>query len=412
MKLGNAWKMACVCGFAAAGMAVVAIAGPLTPPAGPVASTYKTLTEVEPRIAVQSLSGGSGFMYIIAQPGSYYLTGNITGPGSGIRGIAVAAPNVTIDLNGFTMDGGGVGDDAIYALSGSSDGLTVRNGTISNWVKEGVDGFFAAGCRLQSLQVRNSVAGYGVVTGPGSIISDCSVLGSAVGIVTTEDSTVQDCVAKGNVSGGIWLGSGSTATRCIASGSTTSPANGFQAGNGCTLVDCTARANNGYGIDAGNDCTITGCTAVSNMNGIRVAAGGTIDACTAARNTSAHGIIALNGGTTIRGCTATGNAGDGIRAGSGCLVLANTCTANGPVLPAGGSGIFTTGNGARVEGNITTGNYYGVALNGTNNFMVRNLSTGNTGGPNQIIAGNKPAQIINNPASLFVSTDPWSNVQY
>ena len=53
-------------------------AGDLNPPAGPVTSTMKTLDQVEARIPVQSLSGNLGFQHIISQPGSYYLTGNVT----------------------------------------------------------------------------------------------------------------------------------------------------------------------------------------------------------------------------------------------------------------------------------------------------------------------------------------------
>ena len=41
----------------AAGLALAAgaaLAGPLNPPSGPVTSTYKTLTEVEPRVPVSA----------------------------------------------------------------------------------------------------------------------------------------------------------------------------------------------------------------------------------------------------------------------------------------------------------------------------------------------------------------------
>lgn len=411
MKLGSNWRLACACGGILAVGAVVVTAGPLAPPAGPVASTYKTLSEVEPRVAVQSLSGDSIVQYYITQPGSYYLTGKITGV-SGKKGIAVLASNVTIDLCGFSMEGAGVGDDAIFANSGIS-GLTVRNGIISDWVKEGVDGFYSNGCTLESLQVRNSVAGYGLITGTGSIIRNCAVSGSAVGIVTTPDCAVIDCTAQGNTSGGFLLGSGSTATRCAASASTTAPAPGFSCADGVTLANCTARANNGYGIDASNDCTITQCTSVGNVGGIRVANGGVISASTASRNTGAYGIVVTGAGTTIQGCTVDSNSLDGIRVASNCLVLQNTCNANGNVVGSPGSGIFTTGSGNRLDSNLTTNNLFvGIALNGSNNFMVRNLATGNIAGPNQLIAGNRWAQIINNPAGGFVSTDPWANVQY
>src|SRR4029079_14214982 len=92
-------------------LAVLAIAaisallaqGPLTPPGAP-APTMKTLDEVEPRIAVNSTNtpGDADSLDKITQPGSYYLTGNITGV-FGKMGIEIAANGVTIDLMGFEM---------------------------------------------------------------------------------------------------------------------------------------------------------------------------------------------------------------------------------------------------------------------------------------------------------------------
>src|SRR6187397_293339 len=81
-------------------------AGPMDPPAGPVTSTYKTLTEVEPRTAINAVNtpGDAQNVFRITQPGSYYLTGNVIAAG-GKHGITVTVSNVTIDLNGFALDG-------------------------------------------------------------------------------------------------------------------------------------------------------------------------------------------------------------------------------------------------------------------------------------------------------------------
>src|SRR5262245_4805347 len=85
---------------AAAGL----IAGPLNPPPGPVASTYKTLGEVEPRIAVNAVNtpGDAQAVFKITQPGSYYLTGNIAGV-SGKSTIQIASDHVALDLGGFAI---------------------------------------------------------------------------------------------------------------------------------------------------------------------------------------------------------------------------------------------------------------------------------------------------------------------
>src|SRR5690606_18106937 len=87
-------------------LAGAAVAGPLNPPAGPVAPTHKTLTEVEPRTPINAANtpGDADSVYRIFQPGSYYLTGNIVGQ-AGKRGIEIASSNVTLDLNGFALQG-------------------------------------------------------------------------------------------------------------------------------------------------------------------------------------------------------------------------------------------------------------------------------------------------------------------
>ncbi len=66
----------------------------------------KSLTEVEPRIAINAANtpGDAGNLFIISQPGSYYLTGNINGV-AGMHGIAISASGVTLDLSGFELRG-------------------------------------------------------------------------------------------------------------------------------------------------------------------------------------------------------------------------------------------------------------------------------------------------------------------
>src|SRR5215470_13825947 len=81
----------------AASLPPVSARGPLNPPAGPVASTYKTLSEVEPRVAINAANtpGDANSTYRIAQAGSYYLTGNLSGE-AGKSCIEIDASNVTL----------------------------------------------------------------------------------------------------------------------------------------------------------------------------------------------------------------------------------------------------------------------------------------------------------------------------
>src|SRR5438105_12923113 len=68
-------------------------------PSGAPAPTMKTLDQVEPRKPISQPAPG-GFPIMINQPGSYYLTGNISGAAN-TDGIRINAGGVTVDLNGF-----------------------------------------------------------------------------------------------------------------------------------------------------------------------------------------------------------------------------------------------------------------------------------------------------------------------
>jgi hypothetical protein len=53
--------------------------GPLTPPPGAPTPVMKSLDQIEPRIAVNSLPGSASGMHVINQPGAYYLTASLVG---------------------------------------------------------------------------------------------------------------------------------------------------------------------------------------------------------------------------------------------------------------------------------------------------------------------------------------------
>src|SRR5438046_4283287 len=119
------WIIAAVLGLSVvAALAGVARGGPLDPP-GPPAST---LPQVEPRTPISALP------FTISQPGSYFLTQNLTA-NTGGDGITVLADNVTIDLNGFALTGI-AGSASAISEGGSApphSGWVVKNGSIENW---------------------------------------------------------------------------------------------------------------------------------------------------------------------------------------------------------------------------------------------------------------------------------------
>jgi hypothetical protein len=86
----------------------------------------RTLQQIEPRIPISSLP------VTLTNSGSYYLTTNLTAS-AGQTGITVAANNITLDLNGWTLTGSGVNSGHGVYQSSAYRELSVFNGKVVNW---------------------------------------------------------------------------------------------------------------------------------------------------------------------------------------------------------------------------------------------------------------------------------------
>lgn len=222
----------------------VLFAGPLNPPVGPVASTAKTLVEVEPRIAISTSNtpGDADSLFKITQSGSYYLTGNLTGALSK-SGIKVVADGVTIDLNGFAMTGFAGTLAGIHSPNGTS-ALTVKNGSIISW---GTDGINISG------------ANSAIITGVSFLYN------TGRGLNGNSAVYASDCTASGNGSDGISCGSYGTVINCIAN---QNGAAGIRVVTGASVSNCTATFNTTDGILAvGGACHIRSNTCTFNGSG-------------------------------------------------------------------------------------------------------------------------------------------------
>jgi len=274
----------------------------------------KTLTEVEPRTAVNATNtpGDADSLFKITQRGSYYLTGNIQGVAAK-HGVEITASGVTLDLNGFDLQGVAGSLDGVSVTANPLTNIAVVNGSVRNWGDAGVDlvSFAAFNCRVE-----------GVLASGNS--------GSGVGI--SQGSTVLNCSAYQNAGFGISVNHGSTVSNCTAAYNAFS---GISTGGviGCTVSNCSAFANSGSGIVAGSDSTVAGCTATTN---------------------------------TL----------DGIQCNIACAIRGNTCTSNGS--GGDGAGIHATGNDNRIEGNNCTFADRGIDLDAAGNFISRNTCSGNT----------------------------------
>ncbi|MDO8629599.1 MAG: right-handed parallel beta-helix repeat-containing protein [Phycisphaerales bacterium] len=147
--------------------AVLVRAGDLNPPPGAIAPTNRV-----------QLNGRSIAMpYTISEPGSYVLTSDLTTVPPGQNGIIIAADDVTLDLNGFTIRGSsGVG---ALGVAVQGDGVRIHNGRVADWNNSGID-----------------------LAGEGGVVTGCIVKGNGIGIRATGNrNRIEDNHATGNATG-------------------------------------------------------------------------------------------------------------------------------------------------------------------------------------------------------------------
>jgi hypothetical protein len=154
--------------------AVAMAQGSLIPP-GPPGTTMLTLTQVEPRTPVDAVHtpGNSAAEFVIANPGSYYLTTNVIGTNSE-EGIEITANNVTLDLSGFLLVGPSTAYSAIVISSGTSNSI-VKNGFISGWGTL-YNGVLSLGNNVDLENLNVSAGSVGIqLSGDGGIVKNCTV---------------------------------------------------------------------------------------------------------------------------------------------------------------------------------------------------------------------------------------------
>ena len=175
---------------------VVRAQGSLTPSAPP-GPTMLSLSQVEPRTPVDAIHtpGNGSVEFAITNAGSYYLTTNLFGV-SDKGGIGIYTNNVTLDLNGYSLQGGAPGLMGIQAFSGTSN-VIVQNGTISGWIQDGVYCVAYNGI-LQNLSVAGNQSS-GLVLGNVGQIKNCTSSDNRFNGITV---VANGCLVSGNVCNG------------------------------------------------------------------------------------------------------------------------------------------------------------------------------------------------------------------
>lgn len=393
--------------YAATGVAAgVAIAlgvraGPLSPPAGPVSPTYKTLGEIEPRISVQSLAGSGSAVYVISAPGSYYLAGPVTGV-VGRSGIVIDAPNVTLDLRGYTLSGVTGAVSGITATTAASE-LHIVGGMARGWPIAGFDLSAAGPVRAEGLIA--AACGTGILAGAYATISDCTADSNVSGgIATGIHARVLSCSATSNGSDGFYLSDGCTLDGCLAAGNGSDGA--YLDGDGCTVRNCTFRLSGARGLVSIYTATIESCTAEFNAAaGFEAQGACRIRGCTAAGNDG--GGYRAQDGTEIERSAARANTGFGVQVRSRCRVESCDIADTHAAAPAAGAGVLATGSDNQIEANVLALNDVGVRTQGPGNLIVKNSASGN-GTAFDLSPGQFAGQILADPIAA-PSAGAWAN---
>jgi hypothetical protein len=332
-------------------------AGPINPPAGPIASTGRTVQEIydkvartdfglaEPRIPVQSLPGSATAQYVISQPGSYYLTGNIQGV-AGKNGIQILARNVTLDLSGFSLIGTIDCKSAIViGLEGVNelDHVHIRNGSIREWGGYGVDGESAIRSSVTNLSLHrtgwNGAFRRGSVYLRGdSLIADCLVQQCLGTVQLNERGVIARCIANGNDPGGFFMVRDGMIVDCEVVGCN---GNAFTIQEGGLFLRNYARNVNGAGTWATRGAVVRDCVFINCNEGVLSDGGRVRIEAVHASECSVNGIRVIGSapGTVIDQCSTTLCATGYRVESSGNLIRRSTSSqgAAGFVIAAGNS---------------------------------------------------------------------------
>ena len=163
------------------------------------------------------VEANGGFPYVISEPGSYILTGNLTVPDENTTAIEVQADHVTLDLNGFAIIGPVqcTAENGSVSCSPEGTGIgvwgqfptaatVVRNGSVRGMGRFGVR--ISSGLVEGVRALENRVAGISAGTG---IVRDClAESNGSFGIEIFSSGAVEHSVALFNPAGGILLALG------------------------------------------------------------------------------------------------------------------------------------------------------------------------------------------------------------
>ena len=362
-------------------------------PTGAPAATMKTLDQLEARTPLGAV-GGSTAAIAITQPGSYVLLGNVLVESG--SGIIIGADNVTLDLNGFTVESssstvGGIGIQLGRSMRILNNTIffpvanpVIRNGRVVSHTTYDAgatgDQFIGAGFQ-HGIMFQSASAPC-----TGAQVHDVSVTGidqNGIYLGLEAASTIVNCTAR--ICGNYGI-SAAVVTRSVADltgnggimGTTITDSFGSSSSgdgiNGHSISNCEGHSSSSAGIYA---MTATGCIGSSETgNGLYVT---TAVACIGT-STSATGLYAL----LASECTGGSNSGYGLYSaqatscrGTSTSAVGLWCTDAFKCHGSSGNncGIIAS-TAANCHGSNSSSTYATIAVTGLASFCTARNSAG------------------------------------
>jgi hypothetical protein len=295
---------------------------------------------------------GAGSVYVISAPGTYCLTENASFTIG--DAVTVSSNDVTIDMKGHTLNGGGFAAAGITLADGVQN-VNIKNGVIEASIF-GIRDTSGAVTPLQNITIQNMQFN--------ANLAAIGISGASAGIFDVRGIVISDCI--GYNSGGIIIrGSVGVIQRCY-----------FEEHTGVGLRGITV-----FGISPASlaqDWVIQDCISTSDL-----------------QNQEAPIRILYSRGATIRNCLANGvnNSTGGAFAIENCQnVVVSDCSALNCPTAFGGFEVIaanTAEAGTLVMNNCVAQNCGPVGLPGSGcGFRIRAPGAAPTGGYNSIVLTN------------------------
>lgn len=197
-----------------------------------------------------------GFPVTISQPGSYRLTGNLTVSDPDLSAVEITAPDVTLDLNGFTLQGptSCAGTPPTCTPSGLGSGFTVtandvtiRNGTIRGFPDRGIFADSTNQLRAEDLHIEQN--GWTAIAGANMAVIQRNTItrNRTSGIELATRSTVADNIVADNGFLGIRVNGESVITGNVVQDN---GGPGIVASTSSNISNNVVSSNEGNGISA------------------------------------------------------------------------------------------------------------------------------------------------------------------